>query len=368
MGKNSFHQLSKKIPDRNKAIIIFLIILTLLCLFYISFPIQNGDIPFYIHSVISWEKAEEDAITQTLNILKEEFPEDYYLKHSGQLLSATGEYYDYYRIKPFYTLLIAGFINTGIDYFLATKMPSLLGFILVALLSFFWILKIIKPYYAVILTSVILISGPINEIARLSTPDALSAFFTLLALYLLIYNKGRKWFYLSLLICIGIRMDNIILAAILIILWEITNSKPVNYTGIIISLIVLSITGFLLNFFFTKDFFWLKNASFMRSPGGYLRQVLIYIKSVSESYLMAILLMLLILQYFFPMSIFQKHGRILAGMAIIIFIRFLLFPSFEDRFYVAFYITTIIIIIQEFTNRLNKKNYDPAPEINLNQT
>jgi hypothetical protein len=61
---------------------------------------------------------------------------------------------------------------------------------------------------------------------------------------------------------------------------------------------------------------------------------------------------------------FEKKFSILL-ISIIIIIRFILFPNLEDRFYVAFYIVILVLVMQQFKNGINY--FKPPEPINHNR-
>ena len=108
------------------------------------------------------------------------------------------------------------FHKIGFSFTPATVVPSLLCFFLIGLSIWRFSIQFMDPVKTFLVSGICMAIFPSFQLARLSTPDALSCFFVLNAL-LFIYT-GRKtliWFSLFLL-AVFTRLDNIIAELILL--------------------------------------------------------------------------------------------------------------------------------------------------------
>jgi hypothetical protein len=116
----------------------------------------------------------------------------------------------FYSVKPAYPLLLTSLTRAGVDPVQASVMISRAGYVAVALILFIWIRSFLPFLPAIASTWVVMGLPFMLDLARLSTPDALSAAFVFAALWLLI-RKGRLRTSMSvLLLAITVRPDNVL--------------------------------------------------------------------------------------------------------------------------------------------------------------
>jgi len=100
------------------------------------------------------------------------------------------------------------------------------------------------------------------------------------------------------------------------------------------------------NAYFTQDEYWFTKISYTTGIGSYWRQVLIYFQSVSKS-LLSFLVLFFLVNYFRPGIRYTSNQlSFLKLLCLIIVTRFLLFPSFEERFFTAFYLVGLFVLLE----------------------
>jgi hypothetical protein len=327
----------------------FLIFLSVLTGTLSLFPGNNGDLPFYIASVLTSEgRTDVQALAETKTLIHSEMsgPKAELLVHL--IDSSAPDILEYYRIKPLYISIIRTLHTFGISYILSTRIPSLVSFFLIGVLIFFWAIKILNPSQAFLLSCALLLINPVMILARLSSPDPLSNLFIYYALYRMYF--GKKYFFTA-LILIGslfIRLDNFIAVSVLLavmLCWPEKGKKMPLWTGIGFVFLAL-LTPVAINYFAETEFWWVKKFTYLQSFSAYGYQVLIYMGSMSWSFLPFLLLFGLIAQFIRSKKFTERAYFILIPVAGIIFLRFLFFPSLEDRFMAAYYLTSFLILVE----------------------
>jgi hypothetical protein len=121
----------------------------------------------------------------------------------------------FFRIKPLYQVLSFLAYKVGLPLHKAPVAPSILSFVAISFLLLWVLSKFFNDWLAAVLSVSIIISAPVIEAARSSTPDALSTLTVIIALFLL-YRASSRWLIFSLTIAVLVRVDNIIFTALVI--------------------------------------------------------------------------------------------------------------------------------------------------------
>src|SRR6185295_12457075 len=104
-----------------KARLFFFIFITLLTGFLGFLPGYNGDMSFYIATAMNFEgKSDQQAISDTRHLIQTELKGEKSALHLYNLDHSDSNILNYYRIKPFYVLLIIALHSLGISYIVAT--------------------------------------------------------------------------------------------------------------------------------------------------------------------------------------------------------------------------------------------------------
>jgi len=337
---------------------VYLLLLSLFTFWLSKHPWHNGDMPFYIVCAIQLEQGSMDGAVEKAGVyLKQELPADEYIEHAERIKRAGTEYFDFYRIKPLYILMVLLFHKIGFSFTTATVVPSLLFYFLIGISA--W--RFSKQYMDLLktfLVSIICITMyPSFELGRLSTPDAMSCFFLLNAL-LFIYTGRRKliWFCLFLL-AVCTRLDNIIAELIfLFALLKWPDSKFANklrlrefvlFAAILISVAVL------INLVFTQHFVRLSDPVSERSTMRYLINVKFYLLAFTGSFLLALVILFIFTRPDQGFSWRNKVNYIIYVILAIVFVRFLIYPFYEERFMMPYIIFGMLIISYHFSETKN---------------
>ncbi|MDQ6814476.1 MAG: hypothetical protein M3040_12110 [Bacteroidota bacterium] len=279
-------------------------------------------------------------------------------------------FYDYlrfFRLKPLYVLVISTFYKIGVNLVFATILPSLIftGGLLLAV--YFGVKKLfagaIMPLF---IGLVIMLLGFTNELAVLSSPDAMSSFFVFL-LFLNIFFQGKEAVsYLLLALSVFTRIDNLTLFPFILYYYRFDKVDMKSIFKGVAVMAVLSIIVLAVPYLFGNRFDWFKD--FIFKPSMYVFMVK---RSVGLMRTDFNLLFLLISVVVYLNLSHQKHlKKLFTGVIMILATRFLLFPSYEERFYFIFKLMLIFLFVAHFSyqwirskstvwpnpNSLNKKN------------
>ena len=189
--------------------------------------LYNWDMLPYMAIVLGYEESDSSIVySKTLEIAARETP-----PHYRQLLFDTthilkrqllgdgqrfNQYTSFFKIKPMYTIACYLGYKSGLSLTKSTVMPSVIFFVALSVLLFFWLASYYPGWMAAILCFLIIISPPLIEVARLSTPDGMSCFWIAIAFYFLLERKSISWLVLSLTLAILTRIDTVIMAIVIL--------------------------------------------------------------------------------------------------------------------------------------------------------
>jgi len=132
----------------------------------------------------------------------------------------------FYIVKPLYVGMIYFFYKLGFSLVTAAFLPSVLSYFGIGLLVFFWLRKHLNILFATLLSIFLQLAAPLLMTASFATPDCLSAFLLLCSFYFLIENNSLTQSYVFLLIAILTRLDNALLALVIISFLAFGNKWP----------------------------------------------------------------------------------------------------------------------------------------------
>lgn len=325
---------------------VFLIIATLTLS---ALPGYNGDLPYYVASVIEKETGEKDPFAATIAALKQELPASEFLEHSARLGQTEPGILDFYRIKPIYIQLVYWLHQLGFSYILATLLPSLFAYFSIGILTFAWASKILEAKPALVLSVLLMLTNAAIVLSRLSTPDGISNLIFLICLFNIYFGKNKYLTCALLLLNIGIRMDNMV--SVLVMLtgmkyWSASGKNKLTYVEYFcLSALAIGIS-LLMNRYLVSDAYWLRKATYFGSIQQYALQAMLYFRIFSDTYFMALLVFMAIIHFYWPFSLKERTGKMILLIAGIVFARFLLFPSIEARFMTAYYFAITLAIAE----------------------
>ncbi len=337
---------------------IYLLLLSLFTFLLSKHPGHNGDMPFYIVCAIQLDQGSMDgAVNKTIDYLKQELPAEEFVDNSVRVKKVTTEYFDFYRIKPLYILMVLIFHKIGFSFTTATVIPSLIGFFLIGITIWRFSIQYMDPVKTFLVSIVCISIYPSFQLARLSTPDALSCFFLLNAL-LFMYTGRQKliWFGLFLL-ALCTRLDNVIAELILLFaLLKWPDSKFANKLRIkdfVLCAMILISVAILINFVFTQHFVHVSGPVNERSTGGFLINAKNYFHVFSGSFLLALLILFIFTRPVHGFSWKYKMNYMIYVILAIVFVRFLLYPFYEERFLTPYIIFGMLIISYHYSETKN---------------
>ena len=334
--------------------------LTTATLFFL--PGHNGDMPFYIAAVFENQgMSEAEAFSATKAVITEELPEEEHQVHLDRLNHAGQNNMAYYRIKPLYIFCIQMIHYLGVSLITATLLPSLASYFLIGVMVFAWAYKVFKPLAAVVFSIVLMLLNPSIILARLSSPDPISNLLLFLCFYRIYFQKKYTWTVLILLITLFVRLDNFI--SVIVLLTVLSFGPPKDSVSkmplpfFLASLLLVTVISLLINVRFESNFWWFGTISYIQSPLAYGKQVMLFFLSLSQSFFPALLLLALGASFYIDMGLHRLAKILLAGIFFIFFFRFLLFPSFEERFNTSFYLSGFLILLDLLLNGNPHKPY-----------
>ncbi len=352
-----------------KARILFFTLLISLTGFLGFIPGYNGDMPFYIAAAMNFEgKTDQESLSGAREIVRTQLNGEKSKFLVDNLDRAAPGILDFYRIKPAYIYLIIIFHRLGFSYILATTLPSLISFFLIGCVVFNWSSKRFKPLIAAITSSIFILMSPVVVLARLSTPDALSNLFIFICFYRIYFGKRYEWTILLLMASLLIRMDNLIAVGIILTLmyfWPQKEEKTtVPLLPFILSLLLTGIICIWMNFHYTSDFWWFRKIGYVQSFRIYRHELLLYFFSFSGSLIPVLVLMSCFAWLYRSSGIAKSILYMMTAIALIIFVRFLFFPSLQDRFMTAIYLCGFLLILDIFNmEKIEKKASIPSDNI-----
>lgn len=330
-----------------------LIIITVTLGFY---PITNGDIPFYIATILKKQGVPDaDLWVQTKSVLKVEFPAQLFDFHADNIDHAEPGIMKFYYIKPLYGWMIFGIHQLGFSYSFSVLLPSLLAYFFIGVLLFRWIGTKLVPWQALLFSILFMLMGPLLIAARMSSPDALSNLVIFAVLYCLYQEKWTLHIYFLLFISVLVRMDNVLSVLVILtgmLFWpeKASPNKISLQTYLIGTTATILLTGGL-NVLLEDNFWWILDAGYFSSAGHYVTQWQSAAFAFCNSFLFLLIIMYLMLHIGHRIIIREKNTWVLLIIAATIGVRSLLFPVLEERFFPAFYLTILIIIIDIVTVR-----------------
>lgn len=369
---------------RNKLVLLpYLILIFLIALYAFKRPYYNWDMLPYMAVVIGYDHNDPNFVHDTVyDIIKKQLPVSAYnqlidggLEFRKRMAGNSNEFQmqmPFYAVKPLYTGIVYLVYKGGIPLIQATILPSFIGYFLIGSLLILWIMRYMQFYLALAISTLMMLSAPMWDIVRNSSPDCLSAFLLLGAMYFILEKKSILVAFVFLLLSIFARLDNVIPCFFFISLITFSNNWghkiPLKKYAVMLLFISLCYLGITLN---AHQFGWsvlyyptfLKslNLSYSFHTEFHLREYL----ALSISHIMTglffsnfILFMVLALLAFAEKTTFQFrklsfNQLFLCTMIAIIIVRLVLEPVIADRFYIAYYLCILILLIRKLQLKIN---------------
>ncbi|MBJ7550259.1 hypothetical protein [Marinomonas ostreistagni] len=359
-------------------------------------PIYNWDIIPYIGSTLTLDSRNIEEIhsltykTLSSNIPEKEFEKLIndrnesinYRKSVYEKPEIFKEQLNFYFIKPFYIGSIYLLKTTGLQIIDAIYTLSILACISTSLLLLYWTNLYLNANISFIVTLLIGVQSKLFVIGRMPTPDALSVFTVLLALFFLVERKNLKATTLLLMASIFIRPNNIIITLLVLTYLTYLSHHQKNKSDfyffiltIASSILIYFSIGKLLNRY---DWWTLFHHSFIQnlnypskfdssfSIDEYIAVITLQVKGLfmmAYGFPSTMIIFIFINIITFNMDKFSKdkpHTNPILILSIIIVLNYLahlfLFPGVIqwDRFFTSFYIFSAIALISKISPNLSR--------------
>ncbi len=332
---------------------VYLLLLSLFTFLLSKYPGHNGDMPFYIVCAIQLDQGSMDgAVDKAVVYLKQELPADEFIEHSGRIKKSTTEHFDFYRIKPLYVLIVLLFHKIGFSFTDSTVLPSLLFYFLTGITI--WRFSI--QYMSRLKTMLVSLFSifPFYMLARLSSPDAMSCFFILNALLFIYTGRDRLIWICMLLLAVCTRLDNIV--GVLILLTALLKWPDPKFAGkfrfkgfSFFALIQIALATSI-NLIFTEHFLGINDPLNERTTTGYLTDVRWYLLSIPGSFLLTLLVLFIFTRQDRGFTWNDRVNYMIYMILAIVFVRFLLYPFYEERFFAPYIIFGMLIISFQYSH------------------
>ncbi|HUZ61623.1 MAG TPA: hypothetical protein VMU83_22795 [Hanamia sp.] len=371
---------------KNIFLFIYVVCIMLFALHAFKRQEYNWDMLPYMSIILSYDNNNLNFVHDTIyKIIKEQASvANYKLLTDGGLkmrkLSAENASYfkqqlPFYTVKPLYTKLAYFLYKAGIPLTEATVLLSVISYFFIGLFIFYWLKKYMNLFLVLPSCLLIMLCRPVYSVADISTPDCLSALFLLAAFYCLIEKKSVIAICIFLILSIFTRIDNIIPGAYIILLITLTNKwkEKISFKKCSFILMAMCISYFLItynvreygwNIFYYPSFLSHLNKAYDSHLSFSFSNYFLVAKSQIMSGLFfsdLILFLLLGLMLFIDRASIQRdflnfEQLLIIVLILIIFTRFILQPIISDRFYIAYYISILVLVIK----KIGSQNVFPA--------
>ena len=352
---------------KNTYFLLFIIITGILFGRAYIYPSYNWDLLLYTSAVVSFEESNPDIVhSQTYELAQQSMPDKAYK------VLVTGKYEEEsYRnpavfqslkplakTRPLYICILVLLNKIGLNPVYGTALLSSLGCFFLALICFVWLEKYFAGLHTFLLSMLIVYIGRFNPLAKMATPEALSAATMLGAVYMVIEKK--KWTPAFVMFAIGIclRYDNIVFPVVFLLPLFFTKREEYRISKNVLGggLAFLGII-FILILVFASDnpLQYLSSQMFLGalSQGNSAAQGNSYGAAVHRFFLDLRMVPSHILIFIMPIAGYLALGKISKSPYSLniffwsaictLFLRIILFPSIEIRFYI-FYVTLICLL------------------------
>ena len=264
-----------------------------------------------------------------------------------------------YIVKPLYLWSCWLFYKSGVPLPTATVLPSIISYLIIGLFLFYWFAKHLPILIAFPGALLIMLSTFVTAIARLSTPDLLSALFLLAAFYFILERRNLALMLLFFLLSVFARVDNIITCFFITSFLSFSKKwKSISIKEYLLIIITLA-TAYVFIVLPVRQFGWTisyysQYAKHIDYSGDFDQPVsvlshlaLSYSKLVTAFVsthftLFAFIGLLVLINKKISLGNFSFDQSFLLVLIFVGLFKFLLLPDLSDRFYIGFYLTIII--------------------------
>ena len=344
-------------------------------------PAYNFDMLGYTALVIKMDQHSSIKVIHdsTYQIARENLPADEYYKLTEtpsfrKKFETDAEQFKKilpnYIVKPLYLWSCWLFYQTGFPHTTATVLPSIVAYMLLGLFLFYWFTKYLRLLIAFPAALLVMLSSFVTSVARLSTPDMLSALLLVTAFYFIIEKKNMAFMLFFFLLSILARLDNVIICCFMISFltfskkWKTINLKQYIIISFLLAVtymaVVLPVTEFGWNIFYYTQY--AKHIDYSRDfdqPFSFVS----HISTIYSKLIAGFMSTHFTLFAFFGSLIFigKKSSfkdltfdqSVLLVFIITGLLKFLLLPDLSDRFYIGFYFIILVLLVRKLSLLIN---------------
>jgi hypothetical protein len=264
------------------------------------------------------------------------------------------EYLPCFAIRPIFNELIYLLhYKFGIGLIRATIMISVVSYWITGLLVLAWLAHYVGMERAAPCSLLLMASPPILNLARFSSPDALSCLVSLAALYLILERQSMFWGLTLLLVSVYVRTDNVLLAiavlgycSLFAKQLEMTKAAVLGAVAVVSVIVINHFAGdYGIRLLYYRSFVAIPLAPGelvpQFGPADYVRAFRTAVSETMNGYFPLFMLMGLV-------GVVFRRSPVTRAIAIVttfyVATHFLLFPSGQERFWGPFYIGAAVVM------------------------
>ncbi len=258
----------------------------------------------------------------------------------------------YYRTKPLYNLLVYWLYTAGVPLIQATIIPSLVACFSILLALYAWMSLYTNRFMAAVVALLIALLPVFSELQNTSSPDALSAMFVLIAMYLFCAHKHGGWLFLCLALAVLTRIDNFIFAAVMF--YALFTPARNRLIFITVGFIFAAIFALLvIPWVAGNSPLWFIEFKFLESHVQYY----FHVRNVFRAFFADAYYWIWVALGFVLLTV--KHKQVRQLMWIItasVIVRLVLFPSLQERFFAPYEFALVVAMLMA----VNGKSLQPG--------
>ncbi len=318
------------------------------------FPAHNGDLPFYIAAAYSAQGFSDSAsLAAAATEIAASLPAEEAALPLQNLGAAPPRFLDFYRVKIGYTGTVVLLHRLGFSYVDATVIPSLIAFFLLGWTVFSWCARVFAGPPLLLFWLFLPAATGMLQLGRISTPDPVSQFLLFQAIYRIRFSQSAAPTLIFLFLALFFRVDNLPAVLGLICLMGLVTAGAGGGSGARPSLVALLslLAGAmaccaLINAWSEPRFWWFRPVPYPGVVQAPERQLGIrFLLGLAGGPLPVLLALTAVYSRFGAAS--RTTTSLLIFLGLMFPVRYLLFPHYEDRFFVAFYLAGFCVLLDE---------------------
>ncbi len=252
------------------------------------------------------------------------------LKGFEQIVST----YDKKSLKTFFSI---GLNKAGFSLWSSVMLPSFIAVFLILLVVFLWLQQYVKVYLALMVAILISLLPGLYDIQNSAAPSAMGCLLMLLALYLWVNNKNKYLLVLSLLLSVATSLNTVLLLMVIVLVELLSYKRMLLLTtvGSILFVAIIILTSFDIVPLASRFKTIVEGISYVDR----WQEAIVGIREEGYIYY----LFAGIIAVYVGDDIQRKYSTSLVAVFIL---SLLLYPFLEYRFFAAYNITFIILLVR----------------------